>query len=311
MTTASRPRYYRKVIRIRAENSPNVRNRDQGPLLPGVLTYAEYKKRRKLWDKIRQCVGLDAMFYEGAEILLFPPEWLDRAHRFYVAWYDDPTFHKALSIGCDPGEGGAETAWAVSGRRGLLNLTAFQTPDTTVIAQTTMDLMREWKVPPQRVVLDRGGGGKQIADQLRAKGLPVRTVGFGEKVIMRPKTGAARPTVEEAEHIKEQGYEYENRRAQMYGEARWLLDPSRPGDGYALPPEEYELRRQLAPMPLLFDKQGEGRMRMLKKSKPPESTSNERTLVDILGCSPDRADAWVLSIHAMLHEEVQPEAGVF
>jgi hypothetical protein len=49
-------RYYRKIIRIRAEDSPNVRRAmeyvkvGRKPLgeivVPGVLTYDDYKKRR-------------------------------------------------------------------------------------------------------------------------------------------------------------------------------------------------------------------------------------------------------------------------
>src|SRR5437667_99689 len=81
--------YHRRVIRIPAEDSPNVRlglaQRARGieptheVLIPGMLTLAEYDLRRATWDKRRQCVGLDARFWEGAELLLFPPERLARA----------------------------------------------------------------------------------------------------------------------------------------------------------------------------------------------------------------------------------------
>ena len=84
-------RYYRKIIKIRAEDSPNVRLALEQQrlgiiptneiLVPGVLTWTECCKRRATWDAIRQCIGLDAEFYEGAELLLFPPEWLNRAEQ--------------------------------------------------------------------------------------------------------------------------------------------------------------------------------------------------------------------------------------
>ena len=67
---------YRNVIKIKGEDSPNVRfavsqigegDTPSGEMLvPGVLSYGDYKKRRETWDEIRQCVGLDAEFYEGS-----------------------------------------------------------------------------------------------------------------------------------------------------------------------------------------------------------------------------------------------------
>ncbi len=86
-------RYYRKVIRIRGEDSPNVRlgmaekmhgmERSDRQLVPGILPYGEYLYRRANWDKIRQCIGIDAQFYEGAEILLYPTLWLNLAEQYH------------------------------------------------------------------------------------------------------------------------------------------------------------------------------------------------------------------------------------
>jgi hypothetical protein len=91
-------RFYRRVIQIRAVDSPNVKlglaqaeaglpdtglAADGMPLLPGVLDYAEYLKRRATWDEVRQCVGLDAEFWAGADVLLYPPQWLNLAEEYY------------------------------------------------------------------------------------------------------------------------------------------------------------------------------------------------------------------------------------
>ena len=72
-------KYHRRVITIRAEDSPNVRlalaQRAAGKvptgkvLVPGVLTWEQYLHHRATWDKMRQCIGLDAKFYLGAELL--------------------------------------------------------------------------------------------------------------------------------------------------------------------------------------------------------------------------------------------------
>jgi hypothetical protein len=105
---------------------------------------------------------------------------------------------------------------------------------------------------------------------------------------------------------KEERYHFKNRRAEMYGTLRVFLDPSLKRyvgnkdefTGFGLPAEYIELRRQLSLIPLSYDQ--EGRLYLLPKYKrSPNST--ERTLTEIIGCSPDEADALVLAIHAMQH----------
>lgn len=304
--------YYRKVIRIRAEDSPNVRREllcqagvpeSEWPSeTPGVLTWAEYQQRRQTWDKIRQCVGLDAEFYEGAEILLFPPEWLNRAERLAAALHGKP--RRAQAIGCDPGEGGANTAWSVVDEYGLMHLLSMKTPDTSVIRSQTLALMREYNVPAEKVIFDRGGGGKQIADDLRADGHRVQTVAFGEALVLEPRRSMV--MVEEKIETKEDRYAYVNRRAEMYGELSLLMDPSRNETGFAIPAEYAELRRQLAPIPKTYDR--EGRLKLLPKNKnTPGST--EKTLIELLGCSPDEADSLVLAVHGLLDKVKRVVAG--
>jgi hypothetical protein len=84
----------------------------------------------------------------------------------------------------------------------------------------------------------------------------------------------------------------------MYGLVRYeLLDPQFNEDSYGIPAEYTELRRQLAPLPLLYDGRKEGQLYLPPKTKK-DPRSKEKTLKDILGCSPDRADAFVLMTYA-------------
>ena len=298
-------RKYREVIKIQAVDSPNVklglrqeasgRTPTNDVLVPGVLTYDEYVKRRNTWDPVRQCVSLDADFYEGASVKLYPPEWLNRAEGIHTRLSGAKRF--ARSIGVDPAEGGDSTVWCVVDELGVLYLLSLKTPDTAIITGRTLALMREYNVDPENVMFDRGGGGKEHADRLRQQGYAVRTVGFGESVSPDPKYGTT--TVRQARVLKEEMYACKNKRAEMYWRLRLRLSPLNPGFG--LRREDTELRRQLAGMPLLYD--NEGRMYMLPKhGKEVQREGEERdeeTLTGLLGCSPDEADALVLAVYAM------------
>jgi hypothetical protein len=302
-------RFYRKVFRIRAEDSPSVRwglaqarvglTPTDEALIPGVLTYSEYLKRRATWDKIRQCIGLDADFYEGAELLLYPPDWLNLAEQ--RAEQLRGINRKAKAIGHDSGEGSAESVWVAVDELGIVDLLALKTPDTADIPPQTIAFMRKHNVPPEMVFLDRGGGGKQHADALRRLGYNVQTVAFGESVIAPKRVQGYVATVAERVHADEERYTYVNRRAEMYGLASQRLEPITGSDGkqisrFAIPAEYAELRRQLAPVPRRYD--GEGRLRLPpKRKKNPQST--EETMQDLIGCSPDQADALVLAVFGM------------
>lgn len=304
-------RWYRKVIRIRAEDSPNVKlalaqikaglKPTGETILPGVLPYDDYVKRRALWDEVRQCVSLDGMFWQGASALLFPPHWLNQAEK--RAEIRTPCQMERW-MGIDPAEGGDSSCWAIGDVLGLLDLISLKTPDTTVVPSTTRALMREWNIPPENVMFDRGGGGKQYMDMMRKSGLNVRSVGFGEGVLLQPKRGI-RLFQERMIHVEE-AYAYVRRRDQMYGESRLLLDPGFNPAGYAIPAKFYELRRQMSKIPLTHDP--EGRLKLLPKNKP-NAKPNE-TLIGIIGNSPDELDSYVVMNHCMLHEVQPMRAGV-
>jgi len=153
---------YRNVIKIKATDSPNIRlalaeikagkKPSHKELIPGLARYSDYLQRRKVWDSVRQCIGLDAEFYEGAETLLFPPEWLDKAERLNsiiggssvedsscnlpAAWLNRVRNVKrrvAKAIGIDPAEGKDSTCFAAVDEYGLIELISKKTPDTSFI----------------------------------------------------------------------------------------------------------------------------------------------------------------------------------
>lgn len=306
--------YYRKIIRIKAEDSPNVRyvraqqakgikeeDLDIKIIIPGVISYPEYAKRRSTWDKIRQTISLDAEFYEGAEILLYPPEWLDRAARVAAALHDST--RRAKTMGVDTAEGGDSTVWTVIDEYGIIFSRSIKTVDTSVILGETIKLMDTYHLEDHQVLFDRGGGGKQHADYLRVQGYNVRTIAFGEAPTPNPdaqrKPGF--PSNTKRLHEAEERYVYKNRRAEMYGLLRHkLLDPVTNEVGFGIPAGMTELRRQLSPIPLLYD--GEGRLYLPPKTRPKTSESKIPTLTDLIGCSPDEADSLVLAVFGLYNK---------
>jgi len=265
-------------------------------IIPGVLPYDLYLKRRTTWDPIMQCVGLDAEFYEGADVLMFPPEWLNLGE--VIASELSPR-RRARGIGVDPAEGGDKTSMAAVDEWGVIEVVSKHTPDTSVVTAETIAFMRKHEVPAEKVLFDRGGGGKEHADRLRLQGYNVQTVGFGEPVSQPLKRRSVTPLADKVD-VAENRYSYKNRRGQMYGDLRNLFDPAgRDGfRGYGLPAFMVELRRQLAPIPLLFD--SEGRMELPPKHKR-DKFDTRVTLIDIVGHSPDEADSVALAVHSMIH----------
>lgn len=297
--------YFQKVIRVRAIDSPNVRlaleekklkkkitNRI---LVPGLVSYQDYLKRRKLWDPIKQSYGLDGEFYKGAEVLLFPPDWLNHAEEV-AAEAPALKYRKAEAIGVDSAEGGDSTVWTVIDRHGIIEQISIATKDTSDIPNRTIGLIKKYGVEPQNVLFDIGGGGKQHADQLRDRDYDVRTIAFGGTPTPVDAGNGYLVEVDKGE-IQETRQEYKNKRAQMYGDLRKLLNPENES-GFGIDSKYAELRRQLSPLPLLYD--AEGKMMLPPKDKPTENYKGD-TIRKILGRSPDEADSTVLAVHGLLY----------
>ena len=178
----------------------------------------------------------------------------------------------------------------------LREIVAKRTPDTSEIAGVTIQLMRRYRIAPDAVAFDAGGGGQQIADGLASRhGWDLLIVEF-----------AATP---------HKPAEYRNRRTEIYGELRKALDPKRrvrqmlevPAEQWtrkqhclSLPPDEGQLREELAVLPKRYD--GEGRLQLPPKSRTGgrgDRGKREPTIREMLGGrSPDRADALALAYYA-------------
>lgn len=306
--------YHRRVIRISADDSPNVKEARRllaaepgisheelsrrSLVIPGILTWDEYQQRRATWDPMRQSIGLDARFWRGAEVRLFPDSWFENAEKLArgIVWKRSGA---RWCLGVDAAEGGDNTAWVVAGEQGCPFMRSKKTPDTENIPGETIALMREWNVDPEGCGFDRGGGGYQHARTLRSRGYPVRTVAFGERAVLEPKRSMT--TFPERVESREEGYVYRNRRAEIFHE---LANDK----GFAIPHEILHrkradggpgLRDQLAKFPLLID--DNGRYWLPSKGVVTDEMRNRgvKTLTEIIGCSPDEADAlgvahWVL-----------------
>lgn len=307
-------RYYRKVIRIRGQDSPNVQyaqlisaagGKPPNVILPGVLPWADYVKRRTTWDKVRQCIGLDAQFWKGKDVLLYPPDWLNRAE---IAAVSAPSGKRhAQGIGIDPAEGGDKTTMAAVDKYGLIELDSKLTPDTNDVFLYALEFIKRHGLEhdPDRVCFDRGGGGKQHADRLRDKGIEVRTVPFGGAVALPPQRHTILYT-QKAE-VAEERFVYSSMRSQLYGDLRLMIDPSVRDPVWGIPAAYDELRRQMALIPLKYDE--EGRLKVPKKRKK-NKDDKETTLEDIIGHSPDELDAVALAVHGMITAGHTARAGM-
>lgn len=313
--------YFRKIIRITAEDSPNVQLaraeaqaglKPSGRMLvPGVLSWPEFQRRLKLWDPIRQSIGLFAQFYDGAELKLYPQQWMDRAESIWLAL--PRTGRKAKGIGVDPGEGQANTSMVAVDARGVIAMKSVKTPNTADIIPLVTDFVVQTGCDWRDVTFDAGGGGKQIGHMLRERGKRVRIVGFGEGINTELKRGQS--TYTEKREVLEDRRTYGNRRAQMYGTLHDLLDPSLTPEGFALIPpsvcvEAERMRHQMSMIPKLYD--GEDKLLIPPKSRKAgqKPGTGIKPLSELIGYSPDELDALVLSIDALLTESSRKRLGV-
>jgi len=318
-------RPFRRIFHLTAEDSPNVRlaraQVESGVeptgevLIPGVKTWERLREEQETRGEDHEWISVahKAEFYKGPQSKLFPQHWLDRAETLPQNDLSARQRRRARAIGIDPGEGSADTALCAVDELGIIALESIKTPDTSVIPGLTIAFGKRWGAESENWIFDRGGGGKQHADALRKAGHQVRTVAFGEGIVADVRRGTAKVPYLTRLEIREDRNVYLNRRAEMYGEASMLLDPSLNPKGYGIPRAESkrdpfrELRRQLLAMPKCWD--GEGRLWLPPKNKK-DPDSRTKTLVEILGCSPDEADAFVLAIHGMLHRPIKVRAGL-
>ena len=285
-------RHFRKVIRITADDSPNVKfakaqiARGEEPtgemVVPGVLSWEEYCRRLRMFDEKEKSVSLYAIFYKGKEIRLFPKDILDLSKE---AARKLPRRSRGKYMGIDAAEGGDNTCWSIVDDLGLVFQLSIKTADTSDIPGKTIGLMREYGVDASNVLFDRGGGGKQHADVLRRRGYSVRTIGFGESAnnISQPYQTASVTSTKKKVEVMESRYVYKNRRAEIYGKLSLAMS-----EGFAVPEMYDEVYRQLSLVPKNYD--DGGRLFLPPKDKPHPNYTGD-TLKKLIGCSPDEAES--------------------
>lgn len=307
-------KFYRKVIKIKADRSPNVRLAEQEislgkkpslrEVIPGVMSYREYVQRRKTWDIMKQTIGLDAEFYEGEEVRLFSEGVLSRANEYAKGL---PLLRRGLSMGVDTAEGGDNSVWTIVDEQGVIEQIRMKTPDTSVIPGRTIGLINQYNIDPERVLFDAGGGGKEHVDTLRAKGYNVKSIPFGGSPTSADEYKLHKRMPDETREVREQRDVYRNRRAEMYGETSKVLrgvHESGIGQaGFGIPDELTDLLFQLSKMPKLYD--GEGVLYLPPKNKKTLGKSETKTLGDIIGHSPDEADSFVLAVFGLVWVETE------
>lgn len=268
-------------------------------VVPGVLSWDEYQKRSKLWSEFEKTVSLNAEFYKGKGVWLFPQDVLKRSLELARTLKQNRIPRRARALGVDAAEGGDDSVWTIIDTFGLIFQLALKTKDTNNIPGLTLGLIKEYRLNPENVVFDRGGGGKQHVDRLRAMGYDVRSIGFGESATephQERKTSSIRPPTAARVDRAESRYVYKNRRAEMYGLTSELFVSEQ---GFAVPMEFSETLRQLKPLPKQYD--GEGRLYLPPKDKPSEGYTGV-TIKQLLGRSPDHADSLVLAVFGMLRK---------
>lgn len=309
-----KPKLFRNIIRITAEDSPNVKfaraqesvgiHPDNTIIIPDVLTWQQYVERRNTMDIEQQTVALDAQFYQGAAIMLFPEEWLNYSYQLADNLVSQRTKRTVKAIGIDPAEGGDRTSMCAVDDYGIVELISKKTPNTDTIYHEALNFMLKHNIPPDRVIFDRGGGGKQHADRIRAQGYPVKAIGFGEKIGVEPKRGIR--LFRDKVTTREESFVYFNRRAQLYGTLSDIMDPS--FAGFAIPRRYSIIRDQLRVIPKMYV---EGRLKLPPKNRTSadDSSKKEKTLVELIGYSPDEADSLVLAVYGMLNRGPAATAG--
>lgn len=301
--------HYVRVLRIKATDSPNVRRAlheikaGQKPshkeIIPGVLTYSEYLERQRFFDDQHRCVSLEAQWYKGKELYLFPDEWLDHAENQYLEEAESLGKRQALVLACDSAAGGDNTCWTWGDAHGPMDQLSMKTKDTNVVFAKSIELIEDLQIEPENVYFDVGGGGQQHVDRLRQttrrskmnRKYDCQLLAFGAATTDSQKVFLP------SDHRKALKYRYKNLRAEMYGRAsEWMNLEADHVKTLLIPPKLKELRRQLSKMPLKYDAEGK---RYLPPKNPKEGNSKEPSLSQLIGCSPDEADSFVMFVHGI------------
>jgi hypothetical protein len=284
------------------------------PIIDGLMSYRYMQVNSVVWDEETIARRLHGEFFEGAQSMLVPFDWLDLAmdaKRWRELLRRD---RRAEAMGIDVAFGGADkTCWTVIDRHGIIEQIITDEGNAVKTAERTMALIRKHDLTPSRVAMDAGAGGGAVCNFIhkgivnpatgRMESAPIKVVSFGE----RPGAddsgkGKGKRKLRPWSEI-DPAKAYFNRRAEMYGGLRDVLNPVQPegSEPFMFGPDAWELRKELAPIPLMHD--DEGRMVLPPKDSDKRGVASVRKLI---GHSPDRSDSLVLALHALRHGRGMP-----
>lgn len=279
------------------------------PRIPGQTCYDEFMALLNDADPlVRNVYALGKFPDQDPDKQVILPDWLIEPVKFWTRWnrlylrarqYTHNFALKLLdqilpveSFGLDVAASrfGDTSVLAVGGRYGIRAIHECQFSDT----QQTMDWVLEtavsYSIDLKRgnvpIAIDWGGGyGNAVGDPLKKRNVNVIEVHGNASSNLDSK-------------------KYANKRAELYGEAARRLDPA--GDFRMMPfalPDNQRLKAELvAPEKIYAGHDGEKFYITPKGRRGSDENYNGKTLHEILGRSPDRADALVYCLYALRNQ---------
>ncbi|QDT45770.1 hypothetical protein Pan241w_58980 [Gimesia alba] len=276
------------------------------PKIPGQTCYDEFMALLHDSDPlIRNVYALGKFPDQDPDKQVILPEWLVEPIRFWRRWNqlwlrasqgNHPLARKLLN-GILPVEGfgldvaasryGDTSVLAVGGRYGIRAIHECQFSDTQQtmwwVLETALDYGIDLKQGAVPIAIDWGGGyGNAVGDPLKKLNVHVIEV-----------HGNATSDLD--------SQKYANKRAELYGEAGRRLDPA--GDFRMIPfgiPDNDRLKAELiAPAKIYSGHDGEKYYITPKGRRGADENFMGKTLREMLGRSPDRADAVVYCLCAL------------
>lgn len=280
------------------------------PIIPGQTCYDEFLSLLNDSDPLIRNVYALGKFPDqdpGKQIIL--PSWLSEPIKLWNRWNQlwrraDEGDHKlALKIldqmlpvegfGLDVAASryGDSSVLAVGGRHGIRAIHECQFSDTQQTMYWVLETARSYGIDLKQgtipIAIDWGGGyGNAVGDPLKKMNVHVIEVHGNATSDLDSK-------------------KYANKRAELYGEAGRRLDPA--GDFRMIPfglPDDERLRAELvAPAKIYAGHDGEKYYITPKGRRGSDENYMGKTIRELLGRSPDRADAVVYCLCALRDQQ--------
>ncbi|MCA9003673.1 MAG: hypothetical protein KDA70_00260 [Planctomycetaceae bacterium] len=296
--------YYPHGSPIAAEDFERVQ-----PRIPGQTCYDEFMALLNDADPlVRNVYALGKFPDQDPDKQVILPDWLIAPVKFWTRWnrlnlrareYSHNFALKLLeqilpveSFGLDVAASrfGDTSVLAVGGRYGIRAIHECQFSDTQQTMSWVLETAFSYGVDLEQgivpIAIDWGGGyGNAVGDPLKKRNVNVIEIHGNASSSLDSK-------------------KYANKRAELYGEAARRLDPA--GDFRMMPfalPDNQRLKAELvAPEKIYAGHDGEKFYITPKGRRGSDENYNGKTLHEILGRSPDRADALVYCLYALRNQ---------